>query len=160
MAEKNRKIEGMPLIKRLGVSYSALKELKKSGRSGAEWLARLDELRKQPGQPEPEPLDPSKYENGIELWLKNEDNYSRIMHLITLTTPILVRAKSTAYGLGDCVRPTSSSDPKIWYECTSPGVSQGDQGEPIDWATKPGQSRTALFWTGLLVRRAYGGAPE
>ncbi|MFH0344546.1 MAG: neuraminidase-like domain-containing protein [Chromatiales bacterium] len=128
----------IPKLERLGVPFSTLETLKESPLTGQAWLALL-----------PQPLpDASHYGGNIETWVKDNANFAKIMGLITLTTPIVPRAASTAYRRGDCVRPTSlPAGAATFYECTTPGTSAAV--EPGNWPTAPGQPFVdgTVVWT-------------
>lgn len=66
----------IPKLERLGVSFATLKALKDGAISDAEFDALLA-----PG------LDPAQYGGDIKAWVRNDDNYGRIMGLLTLTNP-------------------------------------------------------------------------
>ena len=69
----------IPKIERLGVSFATLKALKDGTISDAEFNAKLS-----PGVDELLHL----YGGDIKTWVKNEENYSKIMKLITVSNPI------------------------------------------------------------------------
>jgi peptidoglycan hydrolase-like protein with peptidoglycan-binding domain len=128
----------LPQLEHLGVPFATLKTLKESQLTGQAWLALL-----------PKPLpDASQYGGNIEAWVKNPANYANFMSLITLTTPIMPRANSTAYRRGDCVRPASlPAGSSTFYECTTPGTSAAQ--EPGNWPVASGQTFTdgTVVWT-------------
>lgn len=66
----------IPRLERLGVPFATLKALKDGAISDAEFDALLA-----PG------LDPAQYGGDIKAWVRNSDNHSRIMSLLTLTNP-------------------------------------------------------------------------
>jgi Neuraminidase-like domain len=139
----------LPKVKRLGVSFSALKELKESPLTDEAWLALLAEKMTQAAAPSfPEPLpDASQYGGSIEQWLKDEQNFARIMGLVTLTTPILPRRDSKVYRLGDCIRPNLPVPLFGFYECTAAGISAA--AAPGEWSNDPGETVTdgEVSWT-------------
>jgi ABC toxin N-terminal region/Neuraminidase-like domain len=71
----------IPKLERLGVSFPAIKALKDApGNTGDAAFDAL--LPTGAGAP-----DPAEYDDNIKAWLKNDDNYTRIMSLITLVNP-------------------------------------------------------------------------
>ncbi|MBS9405433.1 hypothetical protein KG088_17640 [Halomonas sp. TRM85114] len=66
----------IPRLERLGVPFATLKALKDGSITDAEFDALLA-----PG------LNPAQYGGNIKEWVKNDDNYSQIMGLLTLTNP-------------------------------------------------------------------------
>lgn len=71
----------VPKLERLGVSFAALKKLKETNTPAAD--AEFDELLpKGAGAP-----DPAEYGGDIKDWVRNQDNFERIMGIITLTDP-------------------------------------------------------------------------
>ncbi len=66
----------IPRIERLHVPFAALKALKDGAISDADFDALIAN-----------DLDPKHYGGDIKAWVKDNDNYSRIMGLVTLTNP-------------------------------------------------------------------------
>jgi len=66
----------VPRLERLGVPFTTLKALKDGALSDAEFLALLSPQ-----------LDPAQYGGDIVAWVKNENNYRRIMSILTLFDP-------------------------------------------------------------------------
>lgn len=66
----------IPRLERLGVPFATLKALKDGAISDAEFDALLA-----PG------LDTAQYGGDVKAWVRDNDNYSRIMSLLTLTNP-------------------------------------------------------------------------
>ncbi|GLV54150.1 hypothetical protein KDH_09990 [Dictyobacter sp. S3.2.2.5] len=71
----------IPKLERLGVSFALLAELKTKNDAATD--ARFDALLAQL----PQPPDPAEYGGDIKGWVKRQDNYDRIMAIITLTDP-------------------------------------------------------------------------
>jgi Neuraminidase-like domain/Salmonella virulence plasmid 28.1kDa A protein/Putative peptidoglycan binding domain len=65
----------VPKLERLGVPFLALKALKDGILSDADFDALVTNV------------DPTEFGNDIKGWVKNDENYTRIMSLITLTDP-------------------------------------------------------------------------
>ncbi|HEY0171737.1 MAG TPA: neuraminidase-like domain-containing protein [Pyrinomonadaceae bacterium] len=77
----NPNSELIPKLERLGVSFAALKKLKDTNTPEAD--AEFDALLPQgAGAP-----DPAEYGGDIKAWVRTQENYDRIMGLITLTDP-------------------------------------------------------------------------
>lgn len=72
----------IPKLERLGVSFAELKAFKEGGMNEMNERQFDDLLRTRVPAP-----DPSVYGGNIKAWVRNEDNYARIMGLITLTDP-------------------------------------------------------------------------
>lgn len=71
----------VPKLERLGVSFAALKKLKDTNTPAAD--AEFDALLPQgAGAP-----DEDEYGGDIKAWVRNQDNYNRIMGIITLADP-------------------------------------------------------------------------
>lgn len=66
----------IPKLERLGVPFATLKALKDGAITDVEFDALVA-----PG------LDPAHYGGDIKAWVKDNDNYARIMSLLTLTNP-------------------------------------------------------------------------
>ena len=133
----------IPKLERLGVSIGVLKALK-DGTDPNFTDQDFDDLL-------PADLtapDPSEYGGDIKAWVKDNDNYTRIMGLITLAIPADIWTPSTAYAHGDLVRPIDPAPTStLYYECTKAGTS-GTQ-EP-DWPMVPGKTYdhdNAVHWT-------------
>ncbi|HEX8138508.1 MAG TPA: neuraminidase-like domain-containing protein [Pyrinomonadaceae bacterium] len=70
----------IPKLQRLGVPFAALKALKDGTITGAAFDALLPTEALAP--------DPAEYDgDGIKAWVKKQENYDRIMKIITLTDP-------------------------------------------------------------------------
>jgi hypothetical protein len=120
----------IPRLERLGVSIAVLQALKDSSISDEQFD---DQLPKGLAAP-----DPAAYAGDISKWVKDNDNYSRIMSLITLAVPAGTWAPSTPYSEGDLVRPTAPSPRStLYYACTEDGISGAT--EP-PWPEIPGES--------------------
>ena len=82
-------------------------------------------------------LDARYYGGDIKTWVRNDDNFNKLLGLITLAVPLPAWVATTAYRLGDCVvpnpRPTGSVPV---YECTRAGTSAAAQ--PA-WPDTPGK---------------------
>ena len=66
----------IPRLEQLGVPFATLKALKDGAITDADFDALLV-----PG------LDPAQYGGDVKTWVRDNDNYSRIMSLLTLTNP-------------------------------------------------------------------------
>jgi hypothetical protein len=131
----------IPKVERLGVDFAVLAELKT--KNDAPTDAKFDALLAALAVPP----DPAAYGGDIKAWVKNDDNYTRIMGLVTLAVPAGTWIDSKAYALGDCVRPTAAHpDSALYYECTTPGTSAASEPE---WPTSPGDTRSdgTVVWT-------------
>jgi hypothetical protein len=117
----------IPKLERLGVSLVALKALKDGAISDSAFVALLPTGLTAP--------DPAEYGGDIVAWVKDNDNYIRIMGLITLAVPASPWTAARAYALGDCVRPTSGPASTLYYVCTKAGTSGAS--EP-SWPTVTG----------------------
>jgi len=122
----------IPKLERLGVSFADLKALKDAtGNSGD---AAFDTLLVKLAVPP----DPAEYGGDIKAWVKQQDNYDRIMGLVTLAIPASAWVASKVYSIGDCVRPTpTQSVSSLYYECTTAGTSASAQ---PNWPTTPGST--------------------
>lgn len=69
----------VPKLERLGVPFAALKALRDGALSDAKFDAMLPTGVLAP--------DPAAYGGDIKAWVRNQDNYDRIMSIITLTDP-------------------------------------------------------------------------
>ncbi|HWW73910.1 MAG TPA: hypothetical protein VNZ44_00855, partial [Pyrinomonadaceae bacterium] len=71
----------IPKLERLGVPFAALKKLKDDSTPAAD--AEFDgQLPQGAGAP-----DPADYDGDIKAWVRKQENYDRIMNIITLTDP-------------------------------------------------------------------------
>ena len=135
----------IPKIERLGVSFGVMKKLKDDDGTGNQqhtdsWFDSL--LASQDTPP-----DPAAYGGDIKAWVKDGDNYSSIMSLITLAVPASNWVASKAYILGDCVTPTTTSaESTLYYQCTTAGTAAGQ--EP-SWPTVSGNTSLdgTVVWT-------------
>ncbi len=120
----------IPKLERLGVDFAMLAELKKDDpATDAKFDALLAALAVAP--------DPAEYGGDIKAWVKDDDNYLRMMGLITLAIPANTWVAPKDYAIGDCVRPTvGQSGSTLYYECTISGKSAA---EP-NWPTVPGKT--------------------
>src|SRR5262249_17277972 len=110
----------IPKLERLGVSFAILKALKDGTITDADFNNRLADLAVPP--------DPAEYGGDIKAWVKDNDNYARIMGLITLAIPVGAWAGSKVYAVGDCVLPTApQAESTLYYECTTPGTSAASE---------------------------------
>jgi peptidoglycan hydrolase-like protein with peptidoglycan-binding domain len=119
----------IPKLERLGVSIVALKALKDGAISDSAFDALLPTGLAAP--------DPAEYGGDIKAWVKDNDNYARIMGLITLAVPAGPWTAARAYALGDCVRPTTGPVSTLYYVCTKAGTSGAS--EP-PWPTVTGKT--------------------
>src|SRR5262249_19920968 len=87
----------IPKLEQLRVSFATLKALKDGTITDALFDGGLPSGLTAP--------DPAEYGGDIKSWVKDNDNYSRIMSLITLAIPAGTWVASTVYTVGDCVRP-------------------------------------------------------
>ncbi|HBB87905.1 MAG TPA: PA14 domain-containing protein,virulence plasmid 28 protein [Blastocatellia bacterium] len=71
----------VPKLERLGVSFAALKNLKDTNTPAAD--AEFDAML-QVGAGAP---DPAEYDGNIKAWVRNQQNFDRIMAIITLSDP-------------------------------------------------------------------------
>ncbi|MBI1744418.1 hypothetical protein HYR54_15315 [Candidatus Acetothermia bacterium] len=129
----------IPKLERLGVPFFKIKALKDGAISDAAFDALLPTGTLAP--------DPAEFGGDIKAWVKNDDNYARIMGLLTLAIPAGTWAASKAYAKGDCVRPKSpQAGSTVYYECTTPGTSAAS--EPT-WPTVPGETSSdgPVVWT-------------
>lgn len=129
----------IPKLERLGMSFAMLKAFKDGAITDAQFDALLAGLAVPP--------DPAEYGGDIKAWVKNNDNYARIMSLITLAIPAGTWAPFNAYAIGACVRPTNPPPgSSLYYECTTAGMSAG--AEP-SWPTAPGNTYAdgSVVWT-------------
>jgi peptidoglycan hydrolase-like protein with peptidoglycan-binding domain len=139
----------IPKVERLGVSVAALKALKDGTITDSDFDKALGALAVPP--------DPAEYGAGpnapkndytpIREWVKNNDNYARIIGLVTLAVPVSPWAALKNYVLGDCVLPTSPpAGSTLYYECTTSGTSAA--AEP-KWPTTPGDKSedATVDWT-------------
>jgi hypothetical protein len=132
----------IPKLTRLGVPFSMLKELKTNHDAATD--ARFDALVAQLAVAP----DPADYDGDIKAWVKNPDNFARIMAIITLAVPAGNWAPSTSYIHGDCVRPTAAQEKAfLYYECATQGTSAAS--EPSPWPTTPGETYAdgTVVWT-------------
>ncbi len=132
----------IPKLERLGVSFADMKALKDAtGNSGdAAFDALLAKLAVPP--------DPAEYGGDIKAWVKRQDNYDRIMGLVTLAIPASSWVASKIYSIGDCVRSTATASvASLYYECTAAGTSHNST-QPI-WPTLTGTSINdeGVVWT-------------
>jgi hypothetical protein len=134
----------IPKLERLGVPFALLAELKTNNNAAtdARFDAMLAQLAVAP--------DPAAYDGDIKAWVKNPDNFARIMAIITLAVPAGKWVASKSYVRGNCVRPTTpqpQEEASLYYECTTPGTSAAS--EPHPWPTTPGQTYTdgTVGWT-------------
>jgi hypothetical protein len=72
----NPNLTMVPKLERLGLPFGTLKAFKDGTVSEAEFDALL-----------PSGLDPGQYGGDIKAWVKNDENYAKLMGLITLTDP-------------------------------------------------------------------------
>ena len=79
----------IPKLERLGVSFPVLKSLKDGTIADAAFDALLPTGLSAP--------DPAEYGGDIKEWVKNGDNYARIMSLITLAIPLSTWTASKLY---------------------------------------------------------------
>ena len=133
----------IPKVERLGVDFAMLAELKTKNDAPTDaWFDTLLANLAVPPDPAEYGDNPNAPEDDyapIRTWVKNVDNYDRIMGLITLTIAADTWAASTVYAVGDCVWPTTAQpDSTTYYECTAPGTSAAT--EPTSWPTTPGES--------------------
>lgn len=131
----------IPKLERLGVPFAMLAELKT--KNDATTDAKFDTLVAQLAVA---PV-PAEYGDDIKAWVKRQDNYDRIMGLITLAIPTGTWAASRAYAIGDCVRPSSPpTGSTLYYECTTSGTSAAV--EP-NWPTTSGNTHGygTVKWT-------------
>jgi hypothetical protein len=131
----------IPKLERLGVNFAMLAELKTKNDTATD--AKFDNLLTKLTVPP----DPAEYGGDVKAWVKNNDNYARIMSLITLAIPANTWAASTAYGDGDCVKPAAAaSESTLYHECTTPGTSAASEPK---WPTIPGNTYTdgTIVWT-------------
>jgi len=126
----NLNSELIPKLERLGVSLATLKALKDGTITDPVFDKLLAALAVPP--------DPTEYGGDIKTWVKDNDNYARIMGLITLAIPAGIWAASKVYTIGDCVRPTAAqSQSTLYYECTTSGTSVASEPK---WPTTPGNT--------------------
>lgn len=123
----------IPKLERLGASFATLKGLKDGTIADVNFESQLASLAVPP--------DPKEYgAAGITAWVKNNDNYNRIMGLITLAIPTSTWTASQAHALGDCVLPNAPQvGATLYYACTSAGKSAA--AEPT-WPMTPGSTCT------------------
>jgi hypothetical protein len=122
----------IPKLERLGVTLAVLKALKDGTLSDSAFDALLPKDLTAP--------DPAEYGGDIKAWVKNSDNYARIMGLITLAVPASPWTASKAYALGDCVRPTAAATTStLYYVCTKAGTSGATEPQ---WPTVTGTTCT------------------
>lgn len=131
----------IPKLERLGVPFAMLSELKT--KNDAPTDAKFDALLAALAVPP----DPAEYGGDIKAWVKKDDNYARIMGLITLALPTGTWAASKVYVIGDCIRPTAAQvESTLYFECTMSGTSATSEPQ---WPTTPGNTRSdgTVFWT-------------
>ncbi len=131
----------IPKLERLDVPFAMLAELKTNNDAATD--ARFDALLAQLALAP----DPAEYGGDIKAWVKNPENFARIMGLITLAIPAGTWAASKAYAIGDDVRPTAApSESVLYYECTASGTSAAS--EPT-WPPTPGNTYSdgTVVWT-------------
>lgn len=80
----------VPKLERLGVSFATLQAFKDGTLSDAEFDALLPQGTQAP--------DPAEYGGDIKAWVKNDDNFARMMGLITLSA---LRGNTETCGFGD-----------------------------------------------------------
>ncbi|GHO71423.1 hypothetical protein KSC_103150 [Ktedonobacter sp. SOSP1-52] len=140
----------LPKLERLGVPFATLKALKDGTITDADFDQLLIALAV---PPDPaayvgDPNAPKDNFTPIRTWVKNADNYARIMGLITLALPTGIWAAATVHAIGDCIRPTAAAQvaPTLYFECTTPGVSANSEPQ---WPTTPGNtcSDGTVAWT-------------
>jgi hypothetical protein len=128
-------------VERLGVNFAMLTELKTKNDPPTD--AKFDALLAALAAPP----DRAEYGGDIKAWVKDDENYARIMGLITLAIPAGTWAPSKAYAIGDCARPIAGeSERTLYYECTTSGTSAA--AEPT-WPTTPGNTYrdATVVWT-------------
>lgn len=107
----------LPRLERLGVSFEAIKALKRGSLSDADFEGLLPKGAAAP--------DPAYYGGDIKAWLRDDANHERIMGLITLAIPAEPWAASKNYSVGDCVRPGSlPAGSTLYYRCIQSGRSR------------------------------------
>ncbi len=120
----------IPKLERLGVNFAMLAELETNDDLTTD--AKFDTLLAALAVPP----DPAEYGGDIKGWVKDDDNFDRIMGLITLAIPAGTWEAPKNYTIGDCVRPIAGpSGSTLYYECTISGTSSA---EP-NWPTVPGK---------------------
>jgi hypothetical protein len=135
----NPDVQLIPKIERLGVPLSALSALKAGTLSDTDFLKAVNAQA-----PEPER---AHYGGDIAAWVKNADNYDRIMGLVVLAIPAVTWTANHAYAAGDLVVPGAyAAVSNLYFECTTAGNSAG--AEPA-WVTTPGMpcSDGQVVWT-------------
>ncbi|MFM9951807.1 MAG: neuraminidase-like domain-containing protein [Saprospiraceae bacterium] len=120
----------IPKLERLGVNFATLNALKVKDDTITD--GDFDALV----QSNLIPPNPKDYDGDIKNWIKNGDNYARIMGLITLLVPTSEWAASKTYVIGDCVRPIATlTEATLYFECTQEGTSSSVEPQ---WPTAPG----------------------
>ena len=129
----------IPKLEPLGVSFATLKGLKDGTITDSDFDKLLAALAvpPDPARYGGDPNAPKQDYAPIRTWVKNNENYARIMGLITLAIPAVPWVAGQYHRKGDCVlRPAPAvPDSALYYECTTPG--QSGTSEP-NWATSPG----------------------
>ncbi len=114
----------------LGVSLATLKALKDGKLPDGTPFSHADFDKALPGGPA-QP-DPNEFGGDIIAWVKQDDNYKRIMKIIQLTIPTW--APNTHFLVGDCVTPTApNQNSSLYYQCQTEGISA--PAEPASWPT-------------------------
>lgn len=129
----------IPKVEQLGVPLSALAALKAGTLPDAKFLAAVNAQAPAP--------NPARYGGDIVAWVKDANNYGRIMGLVVLAIPAIPWAATHAYVVGDLVVPTASTTTStLYFECTTAGSSAG--AEPV-WVMTPGMTCTdgQIVWT-------------
>jgi hypothetical protein len=141
----------IPKLQKLGVTFHDLQKLNDGSLLVAEFEGEF------PQDAEAPDLSIYRPDKDIKKWV--QDNYSKIMSLITLAIPVTTWAQGKSYNKGDCVIPSSTSYPTLYFECTK--ISNSQQGlsgntTPI-WPTTTGSTitdgagNTQITWTCLDV---------
>ncbi len=113
----------LPQLEPLGVSFAVMKALMDGEMSDEEFVHHLPD-----GSLAPDPAEYGGDIDDIPAWVKQPENYRRIMNLITLTVPVSVWAPSTQYAVGDHVVPTTPpSGDRQYYRCKKAGTSAVDE---------------------------------
>ena len=131
----------IPKLEQLHVSFATLKALKDGTIKDSDFdnLLAVLAVLPDPAAYGGDPNAPKSDYTPIRAWVKDDENYDRIMGLITLKVAVTTWTANTAYAAGDCVVPTKPQPgpTPYYYECTTEGKSANK--EPT-WPSGAGET--------------------